>query len=90
MPVNGNVICCEGSRKNEYYYNGKISSIGSLTNGKRTGLWKYYHENGQLKSIGNIDNVINNQTGEWKFYNEKEELTKKITYDVNGKEIKNY
>jgi antitoxin component YwqK of YwqJK toxin-antitoxin module len=30
----------------QYFDNGKIKSIGNKINGKRTGEWKYYQENG--------------------------------------------
>ena len=36
-----------------YYPNGKISSEGTIRNGKPDGYWKNYYENGKLKSEGN-------------------------------------
>ena len=33
----------------EPFWNGQFSMEGKIKNGKKDGLWKYYHENGQLQ-----------------------------------------
>lgn len=34
-----------------YYPNGRVSSKGQLRNGRRSGKWKFYNENGELIKI---------------------------------------
>jgi uncharacterized protein len=52
-----------------YYPNGKMSSEGTIRNGKPDGYWKNYYENGKLKSEGNRKDFKLDSL--WKFYNEK-------------------
>ena len=61
-----------------YYENGKISSEGTMKDGKPTGYWKNYYKNGKLKIEGNRKNFQLDSV--WKFYDEKERLTKSIDY----------
>ncbi len=66
-----------------YYPNGKISSEGTIRNGKPDGYWKNYYENGKLKSEGNrkefkLDSL-------WKFYTEKGLLYLIYTYKEGKK-----
>lgn len=71
-------------QKNVYYKNGKLKKTGKYdANGKDTGEWKFYHENGQLESIGSFKN--GEKIGEWKFYNADNKL-KSIGNFENGKE----
>ena len=35
-----------------YYPNGKVSSQGTMLNGKPNGYWKTFYENGNIKSAG--------------------------------------
>ena len=61
-----------------YYENGKISSEGTMKDGKPNGYWKNYHKNGKLKIEGNRKNFQLDSV--WKFYDEKGRLTKSIDY----------
>ena len=49
-------------------YTGKVKGVasGAFKQGVRTGLWRYYHENGQLQSKGSY--VEGKQNGEWVNY----------------------
>ena len=68
---------------NKFYYgNGKISSEGSMRNGKPDGFWKTYYSDGILKSIGNRLNFELDSI--WLFFNDKGDTTQKIDYK-NGK-----
>jgi uncharacterized protein len=65
-----------------FYENGKISSEGTMKNGKPDGYWKNYYKNGKLKIEGNRKDFELDSL--WKFYDEKGRLTKTINYK-NGK-----
>lgn len=65
-----------------YYENGKVSSEGTLRDGKPDGYWKNYYENGHLKSEGNRKNFLLDSL--WKFYDETGRLKLEIQYR-NGK-----
>ena len=68
---------------NKFYYdNGKISSEGTMRDGKPDGYWKTYYLNGQLKSEGNRKDFELDST--WKFYSEQGKLMFVYTYH-NGK-----
>jgi uncharacterized protein len=66
-----------------YYPNGKLSSEGTMTNGKPDGYWKNYYENGKLKSEGNRKDFKLDSL--WKFYNEKGLLYLIYTYKEGKK-----
>lgn len=51
----------------EYYMEGMLRAEGNYTNNVRTGLWKFYHPNGQLEQIGKYD-AKGRGTGNWKWY----------------------
>ncbi len=61
-----------------YYDNGKISSEGTLRDGKPDGYWKTYYLNGKLKSEGNRKDF--KLDGSWKFYNEEGTLVNEFNY----------
>lgn len=61
-----------------FYPNGKVSSEGTLVNGKPDGYWKTYFENGQLKSEGNRKNFTLDSV--WNFYNDQGVLTTSYSY----------
>jgi antitoxin component YwqK of YwqJK toxin-antitoxin module len=69
---------------NKFYYdNGKISSEGTMHNGKPDGYWKTYYPSGKLKSEGNrkssqLDSL-------WKFYNEEGKITVEFNYSQGKK-----
>src|SRR5471030_1043862 len=68
---------------NKFYYdNGKISSEGTMRDGKPDGYWKTYSEMGVIKSEGNRKNFQLDSI--WKFYNEKG----KLAFEFNYKEGK--
>lgn len=60
------------------YENGKISSEGTIRNGKPDGYWKTYYPNGILKSEGNRRYFLLDST--WVFYNEKGDTSQIINY----------
>jgi len=69
---------------NKFYYdNGKISSEGTMKNGKPDGYWKTYLPNGKLKSEGNRKDFKLDST--WKFYDETGKLTTEINYKNDKK-----
>ena len=51
-------------------------------NGKKHGLWEYYHDNGQLSSKVNYEN--GKQHGLWEYYFDNGQLRYKANY-LNGK-----
>jgi uncharacterized protein len=61
-----------------HYPSGKVSSEGTMRNGKPDGYWKSYYENGQLKSEGNRVNFKLDST--WKFYSDKGVITSELNY----------
>ncbi len=66
-----------------FYPNGKVSSEGTLLNGKPDGYWKTFYENGVLKSEGNRRNFQLDSV--WKFYNEQGVLTTEYVYQSGKK-----
>ncbi len=65
----------EGSVKSAVIYNDKGIKVseGIVTeDGRRSGIWKNYYDNGKLRGEGEYDN--NRRTGSWKFYNDNEKL----------------
>ncbi|MEI7662416.1 MAG: toxin-antitoxin system YwqK family antitoxin [Bacteroidota bacterium] len=67
-----------------YYPSGKISSEGTLKNGKPDGYWKSYNINGTIKSEGNRKNSELDST--WKFYNGNGRLLLEINYKAGKKD----
>ena len=67
-----------------YYPNRKVSSEGTLKNGKPDGYWKSYNQNGTLKSEGNRKNFELDSL--WKFYTEDGKLLLEINYLKGKKE----
>ncbi len=61
-----------------YYDNGKISSEGTMHNGKPDGYWKTYSPSGVIKSEGNRKNFELDSV--WKFYNEQGKLAFEFNY----------
>ncbi len=58
---------------------------GTYQDGEATGVWKYYHDNGNMASEGRLVNGL--KVGQWKFYNRSGRLMEVIEYE-NG-EVKN-
>lgn len=65
-----------------YYPNGKLSSEGTIRDGKPDGYWKTYYESGKIKSEGNRKNFVLDSI--WKFYTPKGLMYVAFTY-ANGK-----
>jgi len=65
------------------YPNGKLSSEGTIREGKPDGYWKSYYENGKIKSEGNRKNFELDSL--WTFYNEDGKLILEITYKKGKK-----
>ncbi len=61
----------------------KGSSENQMKNGKKEGLWKYYHESGQLREEGNYKD--GEREGLWKYYHESGQLEEEINFK-DGKE----
>jgi hypothetical protein len=61
-----------------------MDSEGNYINGKRNGLWKYWHENGQVRCEGNYINGL--KDGVWKYWDETGVLTEETLYN-NGVEV---
>jgi len=66
-----------------YYPGGKLSSEGTMREGKPDGYWKTYYENGVLKSEGNRKNFLLDSV--WKFYDDSAMLLVSITYAADKK-----
>jgi hypothetical protein len=61
-----------------YYPNGKLSSEGTMREGKPDGYWKTFFENGVIKSEGNRKNYLLDSV--WKFYDDSARLLVSISY----------
>jgi antitoxin component YwqK of YwqJK toxin-antitoxin module len=69
---------------NKFYYdNGKVSSEGTMRNGKPDGYWKNYYENGKLKIEGNRKDFMLDST--WKFYDGRGRITRAVNYQEGKK-----
>ncbi len=66
-----------------YYPSGKISSEGTMKDGKPNGYWKTYFENGVIKSEGFRKNFELDST--WKFYSDSGKLNLCINYKLGKK-----
>ena len=66
-----------------YYDNGKVSSEGTMLDGKPEGYWKTYSSNGTIKSEGNRKNFQLDSI--WKFYNEQGQLAFEYNYKEGKK-----
>lgn len=66
-----------------YYPNGKLSSEGTMRQGKPDGYWKTYFENGIVKSEGNRKNYLLDSV--WKFYDDSARILVSITYASDKK-----
>lgn len=65
-----------------YFPDGRISSEGTMRDGKPDGYWKTYNQEGILVSEGNRKDFELDST--WKFYDEEGKITTEINY-LNGK-----
>jgi antitoxin component YwqK of YwqJK toxin-antitoxin module len=66
----------------EYYLTGELKSEGVYENGKRIGLWKYYHQNKKIEQIGKF-NKKGKPDGDWKWYFESGNILREETF-ING------
>ena len=67
-----------------YYENGKVSSEGSMRDGRPDGYWKTYLPDGKMKSEGNRKNYELDSL--WKFYDGKGRIMTEINYKGGKKE----
>ena len=65
--------------KESYYSDGQIRSKGTIKNGKREGIWKWFHQDGSLWTIENYSN--GQLDGEWKQYDKSGNLELKQVFD---------
>lgn len=77
-------FCLKGQEVNDngytkfFYPNGKVSSEGTMRNGKPDGYWKSYYPSGIIKSEGKRLNYLLDST--WVFYNETGDTLQKVEY----------
>jgi antitoxin component YwqK of YwqJK toxin-antitoxin module len=81
QPQRTNTVNANGYNR-FYYANGKLSSEGTMVNGKPDGFWRTYFENGNIKSEGSRKNFLLDSL--WKFYNDSGKLQQAYIYR-NGK-----
>lgn len=75
----------------EFYVTGELRGEGNYENGRKVGLWKFYHTNGQLEQIGKY-NKKGKPDGDWKWYYESGNILREEFFD-NGRpegEMKEY
>lgn len=82
------IVCAQDTIRKDgyqqfYYSDGRISSEGTIRDGKPDGYWKSYYNNGKLKSEGSRKNFELDSL--WKFYNEEGKLILEITYQAGRK-----
>ena len=70
--------------KKNYWGNGKLKSKEKFKNGRRNGIFKYYHYNGRLKSEGNFKN--DKKDGTIKHYHDNGQLSLEEKWK-NGKNV---
>ena len=77
------LVAQPGNGFHQYFYpDGKVSSEGTLVDGKPEGWWKTFYENGELKSQGKRTQFLLDST--WFFYTPEGALESTIAYR-NGK-----
>jgi antitoxin component YwqK of YwqJK toxin-antitoxin module len=64
-----------------YYQNGNLKAAGLYLNGKKTGRWVYYYENGNKKEIINFDDK-GRKIGDYKSYYENGNLKEEGEYVI--------
>lgn len=70
----------------EIFRNGKVIGKGIVEeNGRRTGFWQEYDEEGNLRAEGNY--LSGKRTGEWKFYFANGNVEQKGKYDDKGQPV---
>lgn len=63
---------CSCNVTKEYYDNGAIDTKGKTINGKKDGVWTYYHRTGEYRGGGAF--VNGKKTGEWKWFHENGQI----------------
>lgn len=69
-----------------YSPEGKVMSSSFYENGKKTGVWLVNYPNGQLRYTGEFRD--DKKFGDWLFYSITGSKILEITYDENGKVVK--
>ena len=76
LPVN---VPCEGQCETEYHYpSGKLLARGECQEGKKTGQWTTFYENGNTKTSGKV--VRGYPDGIWTFYYENGKVRSKGSF----------
>jgi uncharacterized protein len=81
--VSFNQVAVKNGYQKFYYENGKVSSEGTMRDGKPDAYWKNYYENGNLKIEGNRKNFQLDSI--WKFYDAKGRITRSVNYTEGKK-----
>jgi len=68
-----------------FFDNGNVQVEGTLKEGKRHGIWTFYHKNGQIWSTGNFN--MGKSMGEFDIFDEQGQIRFKYYYD-NGEALK--
>lgn len=76
--LSGQDIVSDNGYNKFYYPNGKMSSEGTMRNGKPDGFWKTYYPSGVIKSEGDRTNHLLDSI--WVFYNESGDTLQKVSY----------
>lgn len=68
-----------------YYHmvTGKLTKKGNKVKGRETGLWKFFHRDGELGAIGYYENGF--KTGLWTYYYPNKQISARGVYEVNKK-----
>jgi len=57
---------------------GRVMSEGNIIEGKRDGVWRFWHERGGLKEVGHY--LMGEKVGRWRYWDENGEFLFKIEY----------
>jgi len=72
----------QAQEKNTYWDNGNLKSITNYDDdGKKSGVWESYYENGDMRSYGSYEN--GEKSGSWREYYYNGEIKKRASYN-NG------
>ncbi|MBA2480340.1 MAG: redoxin family protein [Planctomycetes bacterium] len=80
------LIACGGPREvRENWHTGLPMREGKLTDGKQSGAWTYWFDNGQRQAAGSWEN--DKQVGEWSWWYANGQLKQRGQYAPGGKRI---
>lgn len=75
-------------RWDTWYENGARQAVANYQNGLQTGLFEKWHPNGKIWFKGAYQN--DRMVGEWVSWDENGDVTRKDSYDQNGKWLKSW